>query len=156
LGIGKFLLLELNVPEIKKLNDSNWKDLYERLILRITQTEEYIKKGEWDAALKPIRHFYDNLKFLDSKPNQKQFKGELKELFFIDNHNEESFNAFYSAIENLFDFSSKYNHDDDKNGVLKEKYLIARKEDVYLFYSLAIAILNLISKKLVKKDGNCK
>jgi len=148
IGIGKFILLELNSPQVKEFEDEKWKDLYIRLIERVNQIEEFIQKGEWYAALTPIRQFYENLKFNNSKSIHREFKEELKELFKTDNHSDESFNLFYDGIEKFFNFSSKYIHDKNNTDGQLNPVPVANKEDVYLCYSLAISILNLIGRKL--------
>ena len=148
LGIGKFLLLELNVPEIKKNNGETLNETHELLITKIKLVENFIKKGEWYAAMTPLKEFYETFKNVE-------LKNELKDLLKEDCHEDLGIDNFFKGIDSFYHFVCKYIHPLDQTKRTKA-IPTANKEDVYLGYSLAISILNLISKKLVKKDENCK
>ena len=144
LGIGKFTLVELKLPEINNFESEKWKEIYERMILRLNNTEEIIRKGDWESALLQLRNFFELFK-------NEEFRTYLKELFIKDRHEESGIKEFYEGINKFFHFLSKYVHDNDQKQQLKSVPK-ANKEDVYLFYSLALSILNLISKKLEKEE----
>jgi len=148
LGIGKFLLLELNIPEIKKNNGETLNETHEILKKKIKLVENFIKKGEWYAAMTPLKEFYETFKNVE-------LKNELKDLLKEDCHEDLGIDNFFKGIDSFYHFVCKYIHPLDQTKRTKA-IPTANKEDVYLGYSLAISILNLISKKLVKKDENCK
>lgn len=150
LGIGNFLLLELRMPEKKSVH-GEWANLYERLCQRLTEIEDAIKNGDWQKALDRSRQFYENLKIGDGKDGHKRFEAELKKLFIKDQHSEEGFKNFLDAIWQLFEYNSKFIHDKDKKGELKPMPLTT-KEDAYFAYTLGVALLNVIGKKLNNQD----
>lgn len=150
LGIGNFLLLELEIPEKEKVSEG-WIELYERLYLRLNEMEHSLQNGDWQKTLNVARQFFENLKF-DSKKFKKhrEFKDELKELFIQDQHSEQGFNDFYSGILNFFNYTSKFIHDKSNQTGELNKIPIPTKEDAYFVYALGIGILNIIGKKTNK------
>ena len=141
LGIGKFLLLELDVStsEISDL----WKNLIELLTSNILEMEKWIKLGEWKKVMDTSRHFFDGLKFNNNSP----FKQDLEKKLSEEQHNKEGINDLFKGIKSLFDFTSKYAHVTDRNGNIKP-YPNAKKEDAYFVFSLSVGLLNLINSKI--------
>jgi hypothetical protein len=148
LGIGNFLLVELNIPEKRNVKE-NWKELYTRLSERLDDIHNNIIKGEWYNAMLSARRFYDIIKIDDDKPGNAEFVEELKALFKLDGHNDEGINNFLEGIWKFFEFLSKYIHEKDKNGNLKP-VPVAGKEDAYMAYALGLSLLNIIGKKIAK------
>lgn len=148
LGIGKFFLVELNIPNtaIPKF----WSALHEKLVGNVRSIEQCLKAGQWQEAMFYLRKYYENIKIGDNKPGHQKFKSELDKLMRDDQHGEQGIKNFYDALWQLFEFMSKYVHDKDKQGNLNS-LPVAYKEDAYLGYSLAIGLLNFIGRKLNRK-----
>ncbi len=148
LGIGKFLLIELAVPDIEKTSRF-WIELLDRLNKNVQDIESSIKQGDWEKSILFLRQFYENIKIGDRKSGHQRFKEELTKLFKKDQHTQAGIDNFYDGIWKFFEFFSKYIHDKDTHGNIMPK-AIPTKEDAYLGYALAIGLLNLISKKISK------
>lgn len=156
LGYGKFLLLELESPDVN--NDlSNFKKLpkkytsiktnfvqrYAKLHEYLNQMSKEIKSGEWDLVMRYSREFFEHLKL----GKNSLIETELRELFQYRNGTDTGFTEFYEGLLSMFEYSSKFIHGTDKKNQLQEKPK-AMKEDAYFTYSLCVNILNLISKKV--------
>lgn len=147
LGIGSFLLLELNIAE----NDVSgfWKDLTKLLRSNILEMEKSIRLGEWKKTIEYSRQFFDGLNIKNNRNTNAPFENRLKEILLAEQHNEEGINDLLKAIKSLFDFTSKYVHPKDRSGIVKP-YPNAGKEDAYLVYTLSIGLFNLITTKIQK------
>jgi len=150
LGIGNFLLLELEIPEKEKVPEA-WIELYERVYFRLNDMKHSIQHGDWQKTLEiAARQFFEDLKFDERFKKHREFKNELRDLFFQDQHSEQGFHEFYSGILNFFNYTSKFIHDrSNKTGELNKRP-IPTKEDAYFVYALGIGLLNIIGKKLNK------
>lgn len=146
LGIGKFLLLELQIPENKKVPEF-WKKLYEQLSKNTQDMEMALRGGDWEKSMLHIRKFYENAKIGDNKPGHKQHKEKFTALLENDGHDKEGIDNFYDGIWQFFEFFSKYIHDQDKKGNISERPHI-HKEDAYFAYSMAVGLLNFIGRKI--------
>jgi len=148
LGIGKFILVELNIPNtgVPKF----WRSLYEKLVENLRSIEQCLKAGQWQEAMFYLRKYYENVKIGDDKPGHQKFRSEFDKLMRDDQHGEEGIKNLYHALWQLFEFMSKYVHDKDRQGNLNV-LPIAYKEDAYLGYSLAVGLLNFIGRKLNRK-----
>jgi len=150
LGIGNYLLLELNIPSKHEV-DEPWIELYDRLRLRLSEIETANREGDWQKAMIASRQFYENLHFKQNKSkNDKVFKEALKEFFVKDNHSIASFDSFMSGIDNFFNFTSKYFHDKNNKDGAFNPVPNPTKEDSYFVYALALGLLNIIGKKITK------
>lgn len=146
LGIGKFLLLELKIPETKNVK-AFWKTLYTKLSDNVHEMESCLRSGDWYKTMTIARRYYENIKIGDNKAGSKKFKEEFDKLMFEDAHSKEGVQNLYDAIWNLFEFLSKYLHEKDKHGN-HQAMPQSTKEDAYFAYALAVGLLNLIGKKL--------
>jgi hypothetical protein len=147
LGIGNFLLLELSIPANFEVA-AKWSELYDRLLFRLKEMQNAIRHGDWQKVMITARQFYENLKFDERHAEHKEFKDSLRELFIKDQHSQEGFENFYSGITDFFNYTSKFIHDkSNKTGQLNPVPILT-KEDAYFAYALAIALLNVIGKKL--------
>jgi hypothetical protein len=147
LGIGNFMLLELTIPDSQKVG-VEWKELYDRLTLRVTEMNEAIRVGDWQKVIDRGRQFNDNLKLNKGKSDGHQkFREEMKKLFEKERHGPDGIQKFFDGIRNFFDYNSKFIHDKDQEGNLNP-ILIPTREDAYFIYALSIGLLNLIGKKL--------
>lgn len=149
LGIGNFLLLELQVPDDKKVSIF-WKKLYEKLCQNVKDMEISIRSGDWEKTMFIARKFFENVKIGDNKSEHKKFKEEFGKLMEHENHGKEGIENLYDAIWKFFEFVSKYVHDKDKTGNINPSP-ISKKEDAYFAYVLAIGLLNLIGGKINEK-----
>ena len=145
LGIGNFLLLELEIPEKEKVSE-NWIKLYERLYLRLAEMKDALQNGDWQKTLIISRQFIEGLKFDTRQKKQREFKEDFKTLFINDQFSEQGFDEFYNGIKAFFNYTSKYIHDKNKTGELNI-VPIPTKEDAYFVYALGIGLLNIIGKK---------
>ncbi len=146
LGMGSFVLLELQVPEKKEV-PKYWEELYNLLGQNVKDMENAIHNGDWQKTMFFARKFYENVKIGDSKPGHKKFKEQFDLLMAKDQHGEEGIKNLYDAIWHFFEFVSKYVHDKDKKGNVNP-LPVSTKEDAYFAYTLALGLLNLIGKKL--------
>ena len=145
LGIGNFLLLELQIPDDKNVTEF-WKELYARLTHNLKDIETCLRSGDWQKAMIFARKFYENTKIGDNKKAHAKFKEEFIKLMTKDQHSLEGISNLHSAIWQLFEFTSKYVHDKDKNGNLNP-LPVSTKEDAYFAYAIALGLLNLIGRK---------
>jgi hypothetical protein len=145
LGIGNFLLLEMRIPENKKVSKF-WIQLYEKLTLNLRDMEICLQSGDWVKTMFFARKFYENIKIGDKKPAHKKFREEFNKLLAKDQHSQEGIDNLYDGIWKFFDFLSKYSHDKDREGNFNP-LPVSTKEDAYFAYALAIGLLNLIGKK---------
>ncbi len=148
LGIGNFLLLELTIPENKKVSEF-WSKLYDTLTENCETMNSCIRSGDWEKTLWLARRFFEDARIGNPKPGNKQFKEEFDKLLREDHHSTEGIKNLYDAIWNFFKFLSKYIHEKDEQGNFIPKPNVTR-EDAYLAYTLAIGLLNLIGKKIEK------
>jgi len=63
-----------------------------------------------------------------------------------DGYSEQAFEDLNKSIKELFNFSSKFHHKEDRGKRIMPE-IKASKEDAYLIYSLSMNLVNLISKK---------
>jgi len=145
LGIGKFLLLELNL--LKPHTFDIWEEHFKELENSLYEMEKSIKMGEWKRTIEVSRPFYDLLNFKNTKEGNKNFKDKFNELLSRDHHNNEGIASLWSGLKSLFDFTSKYIHPTNHQGGLKP-YPSAKKEDAYFVYVVAVGIFNLLGNKM--------
>ena len=145
LGIGNFLLLELQIPDERKVSEF-WKELYSKLVENLSGMEACLRNGDWVKTMFLARKFYENIKIGDKKPGHKKFQDEFSKLLAKDQHGEEGIQEFFDAIWKFFEFVSKYVHEKDKSGNFNP-VPVSTKEDAYFAYALALGLVNLIGKK---------
>jgi len=145
LGIGNFLLLELQIPDDKKVNEF-WKELYSKLTQNLNDIEICLREGDWQKAMFFTRKFYENSKIGDNKKAHAKFKDEFSKLMTKTQHSQQGIDDLYTAIWKLFEFTSKYVHDIDNEGNLNP-LPVSTKEDAYFAYVIALGLLNLIGRK---------
>ncbi len=149
LGIGSFILLELEVPN-KHTVSTDWTDLYDRLLLRLNEMQDATRNGDWQKVMDRSRQFFETLKIGDGKAAHKKFEADLKQLFINDRHSAEGFQNLLDSIWKFFDYNSKFIHDKDTQGKLKP-IPIATKEDAYMAYAFGVGLLNVIGRKIRKE-----
>lgn len=146
LEIGDFLLLELRLPENLQVKEF-WYTLYSAAANNVHEMERYIRNGDWENTLREARRFFENIKIGDSKTGNTEFKQEFNKLMAAAGHTPEGIGNLHDAIWQLFEFTSKYVHEKDKNGNLKP-IIVTSKEDAYFAMSVCVGLLNLIGRKI--------
>ena len=139
-NIGKFFVFEYLMPDYVPGSDS----LDERLnkaIDVIKDMELKMISGEWTDVIEDSRPISELLRNQD----------EIKALFNEDGFTDEAYNNLNASLKSIFDFSSKFHHSESKTKEVMPR-IKASKEDAYLIYTISIATVNLISKKLQKKN----
>lgn len=147
LGIGKFLLLEMRIPQVNNLH-TDWKELIERACDRLEKIEVLIQKGEWYEAIEKSRKIAELFLHKEKKSVQESVnKEKLRQLFVDANLTDKAFENFCNIIFHLFEYVSKFQHEKDHDG----SYLLTptpNREDAYFVYGLCVNLVNLISNKI--------
>lgn len=149
LGIGKYILLEFQIPEDAKVAQE-WIELYNNLSTAVREMERSINHGDWKKALMEARIFFDSLYIHKKNAGYESFKKKMGDLFIKDQYDQEGIDAFFNGIENFFTLYSKFVHTTNKKKEPKP-LPIPTKEDAYFAYVIAIGILNIIGKKASKQ-----
>lgn len=132
---NKYQVFELPIPESYSVTD----DLAKRLnaaIVSLKEMEDAKLAGDWEAVLKESRPVWELVRN----------KEEINALLRQDELNEETIKSYNSLVESLFNFSAKFIHKESKDKQLMAVNK-ARKEDAELIYTIAISLINLLSKK---------
>ena len=146
LGIGKFMLVELKVPN-SEVPDF-WNKLFELLRKNVTDMELSIRSGDWQKTMLFARKFFENIKIGDKKKGHKEFREELNKKMTELQHSEKGIQNLYDGIWQFFEFTSKFIHDKDTDGNNYEVLPIPSKEDAYFVYALSVGLLGLLGKNL--------
>ena len=133
--IGKFAVFEYLLPEYTEGTGSIEERLNES-INSIQKMENNIIKGEWNEVIENSRAVWELLRNQD----------EIEDLLIRDGYSEQAFENLNKSIKELFNFSSKFHHKEDRGKRIMPE-IKASKEDAYLIYSLSMNLVNLISKK---------
>ena len=134
--LGRYFIYECPLPEIEEGSGS----AAERLKAAIDAAKEmrdYLIKCEWNAVIEKSRSIWELLRNQD----------EIKDLLVSDGYTEEAFEDINHSLRRLFDFSSKFHHRQDRDRRIMPE-IKASKEDADLVYTLAVGIINLVSKKI--------
>ncbi len=94
-------------------------------------------KGDWNGVIEDSRAVWELLRNKD----------EIKDLLMRDGYSEQAFIDLNESLRQLFNFSSKFHHKEDKGKKIMPE-IKASKEDAYLIYAISMTIVNLISKKM--------
>lgn len=134
--IGKFSVFEYLLPDYAEGSGSIEERLNES-INAIKRMEENMIKGDWNGVIEDSRAVWELLR------NQDEIKG----LLMRDGYSEQAFIDLNESLRQLFNFSSKFHHKEDKGKKIMSE-IKASKEDAYLIYAMSMNIVNLISKKM--------
>lgn len=134
--IGRFSVFEYLLPEYKEGSGSIDERLNES-INAIRRMEENMIKGDWNGVIEDSRAVWELLRTQD----------EIKDLLMRDGYSEQAFKDLNESLKQLFNFSSKFHHKEDKGKKIMPE-IKASKEDAYLIYAISMTIVNLISKKM--------
>jgi len=149
LGVGRFVTVDLYVPQLEEAETELDKYLNDA-IQTVQKMEKYVHDGEWSNVIEESRKLSEVLREKNNK-----LIDQWKELLSQSGYQKDSLDKFYSMLENLFQFSSKFVHriDFDKN--LRDQVKV-EKEDAYFVYTTSIGLVNLLSRKVkeFKKYNN--
>ncbi|MFZ2412549.1 MAG: hypothetical protein WAW23_13335 [Candidatus Methanoperedens sp.] len=134
--IGKFSVFEYLLPDYAEGSGSIEERLNES-INAIKRMEENMIKGDWNGVIEDSRAVWELLRNQD----------EIKDLLMRDGYSEQAFIDLNESLRQLFNFSSKFHHKEDKGKKIMPE-IKASKEDAYLIYAMSMNIVNLISKKM--------
>jgi hypothetical protein len=135
-GLGKYQILEIPIPGISP-NQTELGKRVNSAIHSLTEMEKAKMAGDWETVLKESRPVWELIRNRD----------DIASLLKDDDLNGDTVKAFNTAIDSLFNFSSKFIH---RESLTKELMTVnkARKEDAELIYAIAVSIINLLAKKI--------
>jgi len=139
LGLGRFVLAELPVPDVLTLKGTHARRL-SKAFEALEQMEEKIKEGEWSEVIEKSRPVAELLR--DDTT--------VKSILLKHGYHEDAANSLLTTIRGLFDYGSKFIHKVAKDGTTIPPELKAEKEDAYLTYSVSTALVNLLTRKAGK------
>lgn len=145
LGIGKFLLIELDIPDT--VIENGWSETMMILKNNLNEMEQAIQKGDWEKSIFVSRLFTEKINIFKRKDKRLALKELLNEGLKKYGHNDEGIENLHNAIRSLFDFASKWSHGNTQDGTLKQ-VPTATKEDAYLVYSLSLSLFGILSRTL--------
>jgi hypothetical protein len=96
--------------------------------------EENLIRGDWNGVIEDSRAFWELLR-------------SQEEVLIRDGYTEPAFTDLNESLKQLFNFSSKFHHKEDKGKKVMPE-IKASKEDAYLIYAASMTFVNLISKKM--------
>ncbi len=134
--IGRFSVFEYLIPDYIEGSGSVEERLNES-INAIQKMEKNLIKCEWNQVIEDSRAVWELLRN----------KEEIKDLLMRDGHTEEAYTDLNEGIKQLFNYSSKFHHREDRGKRVMPE-IKASKEDAYLIYAISMNIVNVISKKM--------
>lgn len=134
--IGRFSVFEYLLPDYAEGSGSIEERLNES-INAIKKMEENLIGGDWNGVIEDSRAVWELLRNQD----------EIKNLLIRDGYSEQAAMDLNEGLKQLFNFSSKFHHREDKGKKITPE-IKASKEDAYLIYATSMNIVNLISKKM--------
>ena len=147
LGGGKFMIVELPLPEFESI-EQFWDDYIKEGIEILNNLKAKIDKSEWTEVIVKSREFFEIFRF---KKNGDEII-KFKELLCMNNLTENDVDGFLKALDNLFQYASKFIHVKEKGTDEIRLKAIAYKEDAYFVYSLSLSIMNIILSRLRKRN----
>jgi hypothetical protein len=146
LGIGNFLLLELQIPEQKPVSEI-WKERYERAMEKLVSMRNHLGLGNWSEVITYGRKFYEIFKVGEQGTENEILRDDFKNTLTNMQYDDDAIKEFHNIIKNFFHFLSKYNHETNTARNLKPTPT-AKKEDAYYAYASAVGLLNFIAHKI--------
>lgn len=144
LGIGNFLLVELNLSRIGG-NKNAYEELFKKLATRCDDIEKGLKEGNWSLALQKGRMFCETIR-KEKNSSMVDYKDQIKDIMLGENHPQSGFDEIYKITDSLFNFISKYQH--IQTGGVSQPVPIAEKEDAYFVYATCVGLLNFVGRKI--------
>jgi hypothetical protein len=149
LGLGKFLIVEMNSPDFSLSSLNNMALSNEEKILKdrleasykiVEQMDIDLKKGEWRNVVEKTRGF----QLL--KDDIRQYIKKI--IIETTGMNDDNVQDLTMAMDKLYHYGSALHHFKDSKGNLHLVYN-GGKEDAYMVYMLITSVTNLIAKKFI-------
>jgi hypothetical protein len=137
----RFLVVELPQPDL--LASASSPTIAERVNAAIEALQKAgndLAKGDWNDVVESLRPVWELLR------NQADIQGLLQQ----DGYPPDAVAAFNESVKNQFELASKFIHRVDKSGKKIAPEIKASREDALLVYSLAAALLNLVTRKATR------
>lgn len=112
---------------------------------RAKSAQAHLVQGHWPEACDDLRPLFELFKDPNHAP-------DLGPLLKADGYTESAIKAFHASIQSLFELSSKFLHSTDKTGKKVQPEIKPQREDAMLAFSVAIAVLNVIGRKLARQS----
>ncbi len=141
-GLGRFVVVELPTPTASA-DGSEFAEALSEAAKKLQEMEKEIDEGEWSEAIAKSRRVAELLR-----------RDEIiKRILGNYGNNEDAAKSLLAAVQNLFDYGSKFIHavHRDKTTILADAN--AEKEDAYLVYSLLANLVNMLARKAAKTES---
>jgi hypothetical protein len=136
----RYMLVELPQPEVLT-SAPNIEEKVNAAIEAAKRASESLCKGEWNDVIKELRQVWEVIR-----------DGDVDALLQDDGYTAEAATLFNASIRSQFDLASKFIHIKDKSGKKVLPEIRASKEDAYFCYAFALAALNLLTKKSIRRS----
>jgi len=146
LGIGDYYLVELRRPSLA-VNNKKWSSMISNIDENLSSMKYQLQYGDWQRTIEISRMFFENIRIGDKRPGNQQFKIEFTNVLLGLQYDQQGVDSLFDAIRQMFEFTSKFIHEKDKQGNYKPRP-IAKKEDAYFVYSLAVNLSNMMFEKI--------
>lgn len=137
-NIGKYMIIE--VPLVETIVGTG--ELIER-ITDATKSLDKMREGlmacEWNRVIEDSRGVFELFR--------KYGATWVKDILIRDGYTDMAATDLVKAIDNVFDYSSKFHHRTDVGGKTIMPEVKASKEDAYLIYTTAMSLVNLLARK---------
>jgi len=139
LGIGKYLVVELPIPEPIKIS-GELANRIEEASKSLDKMKEDLLACEWNRVIEDSRPVFELFR--------KYGRKLVKEILTREGYTEEAIKNLINSIDSLFHYSSKFHHRTDESGKKIMPEIKASKEDAYLIYTTAMGLVNLLARKV--------
>lgn len=146
LGIGEYYLIELRRPT-SAVKSEKWSTLISNIDENLNEMKVQLQNADWQRVIEVSRMFFENIRIGDRRPGNQKFKTELTSLLLRLQYDQQGIDSLFEAIRQMFEFTSKFINEKDKLGSYKPRP-IAKKEDAYFIYSLAVNLSNMLFEKI--------
>lgn len=143
-NMGKYLVAEIPIIEQLKIDDEFSKRI-SKAIEALLKMQKNIISGDWTEVMEGSRHV---IELLRNEPL-------IKQILEDDGYTDVVSKEIYESLKNLFKFSSKFHHKLDLDKKIKREF-VPKKEDAYLIYFTTAGLVNLLTRKLKRKEDISK
>jgi hypothetical protein len=135
-GVGKFSVFE--IPEPKVFGTGPVQERASKALEAARKAEDRLRAGQWTDACTALRPVWELIRD----------HSDIRALLLKDGYTADAAQAFDKATDNLFQFSSKFMHAIDRAGnLIAGPDIKASKEEAYLVFTTAMAVINLVTQK---------
>ncbi|MGK3967767.1 hypothetical protein WMF38_26785 [Sorangium sp. So ce118] len=107
-------------------------------IAAVQSSTESLAKGDWNGVVEDLRPVWELFKT----------RADVRNLLESDGYSPEAASALNDSVKAQFELASKFVHRVDKSGKKVTPDIRASREDAYLVYAFATAVVNLLAAKL--------